>query len=692
MATVDDGPTVDLQAPSERPPALSPSRAGDFMQCPLLYRFRVVDRLPEPPSAAAVRGSVVHAVLERLFDLPAAGRTVAAARDLLGPEWDRLREAEPGLDALFGDDADALATWLADAGVLLDRYFELEDPTRLEPAERELYVETDLDDGLRLRGYVDRLDVSPAGDLRVVDYKGLALDTPLPTPSGWTTMGEVQTGDSLIGADGEPCRVIGKSEVHHRPCYEVTFTDGSRVVCDNVHLWSVYVASSSNSHYVRHVLSTDDLRDVVASPAATKRGRRRPFIRATAPLSLPDAELPIAPWVLGAWLGVGSSRGGTITVGRADREDMLRLFKEHWSGRASVEPASETASALAVNLLRPRPDLCPYGHDAFRAHRRGDSSYRRCVQERGHKNREERWNSSLSDLLRQAGLRGNKHVPVAYLRASREQRLALLQGLMDTDGSWNAGRQRAVFVTTTPALAHGVRELVHSLGGTCTMFMKGYISKRGSRSAHRVEFRPFGFNPFSLPRKAAPVDTCLGRTALPKLGNEPREVRRTIASVTPVQSVSTQCVMVDAPESLYLCGDTFIPTHNTGRAPSALFEAKALFQMKFYALVLWRTRGVVPRMLQLVYLGNGEVLRYAPDADELLATERKVKALWQAIQRAAETGDWRPSTSRLCDWCPHRALCPAWGGTPPPLPDDAVGRASGAEAGRVATPGQDEDG
>lgn len=112
--------------------------------------------------------------------------------------------------------------------------------------------------------------------------------------------------------------------------------------------------------------------------------------------------------------------------------------------------------------------------------------------------------------------------------------------------------------------------------------------------------------------------------------------------------------------------------YKTGRSPSELFETKALFQMRFYALVLWRLRGVVPSMLQLVYLGNGEVVRYSPDERELEATERKVRALWTAIARAADTGDWRPSKSRLCDWCDFQALCPEWGGTPPPLPEHAA--------------------
>lgn len=290
----------DVTSRDGRARSLSPSRAADFVQCPLLYRFRVVDRLPEPPSPAAVRGTVVHAVLERLFDLPAASRTVAAARDLLGPQWQRLLESDPALATLFAEDDEALAQWLDSADRLLGRWFDLEDPTRLEPAERELYVEADLAEGLRLRGYVDRLDVAPGGAVRVVDYK-------------------------------------------------------------------------------------------------------------------------------------------------------------------------------------------------------------------------------------------------------------------------------------------------------------------------------------------------------------------------------------------------------TGRAPSERFEARALFQMRFYALVLWRSRGVVPRVLQLVYLGSGEVLRYSPDEADLRATERKVLALWQAITLAAETGDWRPSPGRLCDWCHHRPLCPAHGGTPPPLPDDAAARAAGTGAVRVAAPGLDDE-
>ncbi|MDP9116429.1 MAG: RecB family exonuclease [Actinomycetota bacterium] len=152
--------------------SLSPSRAADFKTCPLLYRFRTIDRLPETPSLAATRGTVVHTVLERLFDLPATERTVSAAQALVPAAWQQVLDESPDSATLFSDDVDGsdLAGWLESAAQLVENYFRLEDPTRLEPAAREERVEIVID-GLRLRGYIDRVDVSPAGDIRVVDYK-----------------------------------------------------------------------------------------------------------------------------------------------------------------------------------------------------------------------------------------------------------------------------------------------------------------------------------------------------------------------------------------------------------------------------------------------------------------------------------------------------------------------------------------
>ncbi len=170
---VEPGTVGVVERVAIAPASLTPSRASDFMQCPLLYRFRVIDRLPEKPSEAATRGTLVHSVLERLFDAPAAERTAPRAKSLIPGQWDRLRESRPEVVELFADDPEGerLARWLGEAERLVERWFSLEDPTRLEPAEREMFIEAELDSGLKLRGIIDRVDVAPTGDVRIVDYK-----------------------------------------------------------------------------------------------------------------------------------------------------------------------------------------------------------------------------------------------------------------------------------------------------------------------------------------------------------------------------------------------------------------------------------------------------------------------------------------------------------------------------------------
>ncbi|NJP35073.1 RecB family exonuclease [Micromonospora thermarum] len=165
-------PPLPAEVPATVRASLSPSRAADFKTCPLLYRFRSIDRLPERPSVEQARGTLVHAVLERLFDLPAAGRTPAAAGDLVAPQWERLVAEQPELAGLFADgDEAARSGFLRSAAALLEGYFAVEDPRRLEPAERESLISAVVDEELLIRGYLDRLDVAPDGALRVVDYK-----------------------------------------------------------------------------------------------------------------------------------------------------------------------------------------------------------------------------------------------------------------------------------------------------------------------------------------------------------------------------------------------------------------------------------------------------------------------------------------------------------------------------------------
>ncbi len=150
-------------------PALSPSRAADFKQCPLKYRLRAIDRVPEPPTRAAVRGTVVHAVLEDLFGLPAAERGPDRAAELVPGAWERVRAGREGLDELVA--AGGPEALFDEVRRLVAGYYELEDPTRFDPDGLEERVEVDLDGEIPLRGFVDRIDVAPNGLLRVVDYK-----------------------------------------------------------------------------------------------------------------------------------------------------------------------------------------------------------------------------------------------------------------------------------------------------------------------------------------------------------------------------------------------------------------------------------------------------------------------------------------------------------------------------------------
>ncbi len=150
--------------------AISASRAKDFKQCPLMFRYRTIDRLAESPRPEAVRGTLVHAVLERLFDLPAHDRTEGAALNLVDPQWASLLSGQPELLTLFATEVEVDA-WLAQVRALVSNYFRMENPRRLEPAERERLVEVEIGDGILLRGYIDRVDRALNGATRIVDYK-----------------------------------------------------------------------------------------------------------------------------------------------------------------------------------------------------------------------------------------------------------------------------------------------------------------------------------------------------------------------------------------------------------------------------------------------------------------------------------------------------------------------------------------
>lgn len=159
-------------------PALSVSRINDFKQCPLKFRYRVIDRIPEPPSSAATKGNLVHSVLEHLYDLPAEQRTPHIAANLLEPRWAAMVERDPAVQDLFVDES--FEDWLQSARKLVHTYFRRENPAMLNPtrANRERMITVELDSGLRFRGVIDRIDIAPSGDIRVVDYKTGKMPNP----------------------------------------------------------------------------------------------------------------------------------------------------------------------------------------------------------------------------------------------------------------------------------------------------------------------------------------------------------------------------------------------------------------------------------------------------------------------------------------------------------------------------------
>jgi putative RecB family exonuclease len=146
---------------------LSPSAVSEYENCPQLYKYRKIEKLPEPPSLDAERGTLVHTILQDLFEIPASGRTPQAAIDLLPSRWATQLEGKPALLEMVTNEKE----WLDRASALLSTYFTLENPTTFEATHREMHLENDFDSNVYLHGYVDRLDVAPTGEVRIVDYK-----------------------------------------------------------------------------------------------------------------------------------------------------------------------------------------------------------------------------------------------------------------------------------------------------------------------------------------------------------------------------------------------------------------------------------------------------------------------------------------------------------------------------------------
>ncbi len=413
--------------------------------------------------------------------------------------------------------------------------------------------------------------------------KALALDTPLPTPDGWTTMGEVQVGDMLLGADGKPTKVIAATPVmQNRPCYEIEFNDGTVIVADASHQWltetraarkSAQAAAAKYNRYKNQrtfpsVKTTEEIARTLRCGTSDKRLNHA--VAVAKPATLPDADLPLSPYVLGVWLGDGHSTAARITT--ADPEIVANVESEGFR----MIPSSAGRYLYSLRLPEPTPIeqrscvVCggPFIPKTSQARTCGrvcggrsrglpsappicpdcggpSSGARQCQTCRNEK-------GSVAGILRALGVLGNKHIPQTYLRASEQQRRALLAGLLDTDGYVNKSGTVQLAMTNY-RLATDALELVLSLGYKASMTTKVVKGRRpDSCVSYAITFTPAD-KVFRLSRKA------IRQTARAY----PTTLRRYIADVRPVRSVPVRCVEVDNADHLYLASRAWIPTHNS---------------------------------------------------------------------------------------------------------------------------------
>jgi len=368
--------------------------------------------------------------------------------------------------------------------------------------------------------------------------KALAVDTPIPTVDGWKAMGDIQPGDVLFDETGTRTTVVGAYDVMHgHECYRITFDDGSSIVADAEHLWVTEQRKHGTGDHGAAAMRGVPLSErgswrmgvrTTAEIAATLRYKNGQHlsanhsIRLAGPLNTRQAFLPIEPYVLGVWLGDGDSDTARITVGAEDREAIVGALRATGTDCGPYQP---TKLAYRVRI----------GGNG----RKGPNP------------------ESMNARLRRAGLICNKHIPKAYLRSSADQRLALLQGLMDTDGTIDPRNGVCTFTSTTPALADGLFELVVSLGMKATRSERpARLNGRDVGTAHYVRFNaPDDLAPFRLERKARHHRRRHNRRRL--------SADRRIVACERVPSVPVRCIAVDSPSRLFLAGRSMVPTHNT---------------------------------------------------------------------------------------------------------------------------------
>lgn len=395
--------------------------------------------------------------------------------------------------------------------------------------------------------------------------KALCTTTYVPTPAGWSTLADLHVGDEVLTPAGDVTKIVEESPIYlNKRCFEITFDNGEKVIAADDHKWVTLTESErtqihrrtpefrakrracrpkrgagkkpwlSTRNSARAILQSSSLLKVPAGTVRTTEdisksqlghdGRPNHSVPVTAPIELPHVDLPVDPYVLGAWLGDGTSANGGITG--IDPE----IINEIRGAGFEVTDSPTEATQHYVKRLMP--------------------------------------------LLRQLSVLKNKHIPAAYLRSSKSQRIALVQGLMDTDGTV---RHDCRFDNTNFAIAYGMQELLLSLGVKANIeTSRAILYGKDCGPLYSISFMP-NFTAFRLPRKAnaQPVRRRLTTT------------RRYITSVREVPTVPTKCIAVADDCHLFLVSRSFIPTHNS---ETLLVDAIKYYQRpKFNGIIFRKT-------------------------------------------------------------------------------------------------------
>ena len=492
------------------PEAFSPSRLTEFSQCPRKFFFSTICKLPSKATLATTKGTLAHYAFEHIFEFPREERLEETCVAFVRQHWEELK-GEENYTNVVALGPDAVEAMLKAAEGFVHNWYQIEKPSVFDPAGREQWVYGNVGT-LPMRGIIDRLDkvvVDGVDHWCISDYKGLSLSTEMPTPRGWTTMGEVKVGDELYSPNGEVCTVVLKSGVMLRPCYRLFFSSGVSIECDNVHLWDIVVRDSDGTR--REVVSAAQLAGLFEAGS--------------------EIEIP------GTRALVGAESPG------------------------------------------------------------------------------------VSEAERFAGAKGEVSWVTRFVRAGVGQRRAVWTMLFGKEGE----RGPVHHITGDAVAAHALSDLACGLGGQSSVEREG--------NTWRVW-----------------MDVSSG-------------VTHQLTGVVEIDSVPTQCIQVDSPDSLYLVSRAMLPTHNTGKVPEPRWQDKAFFGLDVYSVLLEEDQKAEAELVRLVYVTNGkkeDVLTKKINAATKTRTKKMVSELGGHIRVAAAKGEFRPKTGPLCNYCDYKDICPAF--------------------------------